>query len=164
MKPQDLAIILKIILLQNKEWRVVDIANNLYLSQSEVSKALARLAYSGLIDEEKKHPAKSAVLDFIKSAVKYVFPARPGRLLRGVPTSHSAPPLKSKIRSENKYVWPHLEGKIRGESIEPLYRGAVEASLNDPELYEVLSLIDSLRVGKVREQELAIKELEKRLR
>jgi uncharacterized protein HemY len=39
-------------------------------------------------------------------------------------------------------------------------KSAVEA---DPSFYELLCLVDSLRVGKVREQELAAQELKKRL-
>ena len=38
-----------------------------------------------------------------------------------------------------------------------------QAAKNDPELYALLSLIDALRVGGVREQRLAEGELEKRI-
>ena len=71
--------------------------------------------------------------------------------------------MKSKIVSDNKYVWPHLKGTVKGESIEPLYEKAPDAALVDPKLYEMLALIDSLRVGKVREQEIAKEELKKRI-
>ncbi len=53
MKPQDLVILLKIIALKDKEWRIIDLASSLFLSQSEVSKALERLSISGLVDESK---------------------------------------------------------------------------------------------------------------
>ena len=39
----------------------------------------------------------------------------------------------------------------------------VDAVKLDPALYELLSLVDALRVGKVREKELAISELKKRI-
>ena len=44
----------------------------------------------------------------------------------------------------------------------PLYRSVPQAASNDPELYALLSLIDAIRVGRMREQRLAIDELEKR--
>jgi hypothetical protein len=49
---------------------------------------------------------------------------------------------------------------VRGQAIEPLYRSVPTAAKNDPELYVLLSLIDAIRVGRVREQRLAVKELE----
>jgi hypothetical protein len=163
MKAQDLVILLKIIVLKNKEWKVTELAAALFLSQSEVSKALERLVFSGLLDESKRIPSKNAIFDFIVNAVKYSFPVHPGRILKGIPTSHSANPLKSKIVSDDKYIWPHLKGTVKGESIEPLYPKASEAALADSKLYEMLALIDSLRVGKVREQEIAKEELKKRI-
>lgn len=163
MKPQDLAILLKIISLKNCEWKVIELASSLFLSQSEVSKALERLVFSGLLDESKRVPAKNAIYDFIVNAVRYSFPVQPGRLLKGIPTSHSAPLFKSKIISDDKYIWPHLEGKIKGESIEPLYKNAPDAALADDRLYELLALVDVLRVGKVREQKIAKEELKKRI-
>ena len=97
------------------------------------------------------------------NAVKFSFPVRPGRLVKGIPTSHSASPLNSKIVSDDKYVWAHLKGTVKGESIEPLYEKAPDAALVDPKLYEILALIDSMRVGKVREREIAKEELRKRI-
>jgi hypothetical protein len=163
MKPQDLVILLKIIILKNKEWKVTELASALFLSQSEVSKALERLVFSGLLDESKRVPSKNAIYDFIVNAVKFSFPVRPGRLLKGIPTSQRANPLNSKIVSDDKYVWAHLKGSVKGESIEPLYEKAPDAALIDPKLYEMLALIDALRVGKVREQEIAKEELKKRI-
>ena len=163
MKAQDLVIMLKIALQKDPCWMVMDMARSLYLSQSEVSKALERLSFSGLLDESKKHLARQALYDYIVNAVKYSFPVRPNGLTRGIATSHCASPLKSKIMSDDKYVWPHISGKVRGQAIKPLYKGAPDAALEDEELHELLALIDALRVGKAREQEIAKKELKKRI-
>jgi hypothetical protein len=63
------------------------------------------------------------------------------------------------------YVWASAKGKIKGQSIIPLYKSVPEVVENeaDSQLYELLCLVDSLRVGKIREQELAGMELNKRL-
>jgi hypothetical protein len=73
--------------------------------------------------------------------------------------------LKSKLVASPSevYVWPDPQGVVRGQAIAPLYRSVPQAASNDPELYALLSLIDALRVGRVREQRLAASELEKRL-
>jgi hypothetical protein len=64
------------------------------------------------------------------------------------------------IFNSDAYVWPDPTGEVRGQAIEPLYRSVPTAARNDPELYVLLSLIDAIRVGRVREQRLAVKELE----
>lgn len=163
MKAQDLVILLKIILQKSPNWKVTDLAHELYLSQSEVSKALERLSFSGLLDETKKVPAKKSLYDLIVNGIQYIFPVKLGALQKGIPTAHSFGPLKSKVISKNILVWPHPEGKVRGESIEPLYKNVTKAAIQDEELHKLLALIDSLRVGKVREKEIAKKELEKRI-
>jgi len=162
MKAQDIVILLKIIALEARGWTMLELSRSLYLSQSEVSKALERLAFSGLIDESKKLPAKNTLYDVIINSIKYLFPVKPNRILKGIATAHSAEPMSKKIVSDSKYVWPDVNGKIRGESIEPLYKNAPKAALEDKKLYEMLSIIDCLRVGKVREQKIAMVELKKR--
>ena len=60
-------------------------------------------------------------------------------------------------------MWPAVDGNVRGQSIEPLHKAVVKASLQDDILYKLLASIDILRVGKVREKNLAIEELKKHL-
>jgi len=66
--------------------------------------------------------------------------------------------------AEPPLVWPHPEGDVRGESLEPLYPSAIDAARRDRALYESLALVDALRVGRARERALAIDLLTKRLR
>ena len=92
-----------------------------------------------------------------------VFPQQPGAVVRGIPTAHSAPPLNKIIQSTEHYVWPSAKGTLRGQSIVPLYPSVVEAVQKDKELHELLALVDAIRVGKARERELAINELQNRI-
>lgn len=163
MKPQDIAVLFKVILLNGGEWSVNDLKESLYISQSEVSKSLKRLIEIGLLSEDKKHVSKREFLDFLFFGIKIAFPARVGRIMKGIPTSHSAPPLNRKIISKSHLVWTHLKGSVKGESVSPLYSGAAEASLKDPKIYELLALVDTLRVGKSREIKIAKKELERKV-
>jgi hypothetical protein len=84
---------------------------------------------------------------------------------RGIPTAHYAEPLKSLLSSsaESAYVWADSSGVIKGQTIAPLYKSVPVAVKNDPALYELLSLIDAIRLGRVREQQLAVELLEQRL-
>lgn len=163
LRPQDIVILLKIIAFGKKDWMMKDLASELGISPSEVSESLNRSMISGLIDASKKNVFRKSLLEFLKYGFKYVFPQRPGAYSRGIATAHSASPLKNHFKSEEHFVWPDANGDLRGLTIEPLYSGVVQAALKDAELYELLSLVDAIRVGKVREQQMAMEMLEKKL-
>ncbi len=163
IKPQDIVLLLKIVSENNPAWNQKPMAEALGLSQSEVSESVARSKYAGLLDPKGKAVMKLALMDFLQYGIRYVFPQKPGPVVRGVPTSHSAPPLKEKIQSTEDYVWPFGKGNVRGHSIVPLYPSVPESALKDEILYELLALVDALRVGRAREKEIAVVELKKRL-
>jgi len=159
MKSQDILLLLKLVSIKDSTWNQKPIAKEVGLSQSEVSEAVARCKYAGLLDPTGKTVMKLALFEFLQYGLKYVFPQKPGSVVRGVPTAHSANPLKEQIQSTEDYVWPYGRGKVRGQSIQPLYKSVPEIVSDDPKLYELLSLVDALRVGRAREKELAIVEL-----
>lgn len=163
MKPQDILILLKIVALGAKDWFHHTLAENLDISQSEVTQSLNRSRYAQLIDTERKKVNTAALYEFLQHGIRYVFPQHPGEIVRGFATAHSAPPLNAMIESTENYVWPSPRGNVRGQRIMPIYKSAVVAAQNDPVLYEMLALIDAVRVGKVRERELALAELKKRI-
>jgi DNA-binding transcriptional ArsR family regulator len=163
LKPQDIVILLKIIALGEKNWFHHTLAKEIGMSQSEVSQSLNRSRYAGLIDEGRKKVNKLAFTEFLLHGVTYAFPQKPGALVRGILTAHAAEPLNKIINATEKYVWPYAKGNERGQAIEPLFSPVVEASLKDKELYELLTMVDAIRVGKIREKEIAKKELEKRI-
>ncbi len=166
IKPQDILVLLKLASNENKNWRNVDFAQELGISNSEVGMALERARNVGFVDASKRKLLAAPFIEFLKHGLKYVFPARPGAMSRGVPTAHSAPPLADEIVSEenDQYVWPYDEGQLRGQSIPPLYPSVPQAALKDSKLHELLALVDALRVGRAREQRLASDELERRLK
>ncbi len=163
LKPQDILLLLKIVSDNNPSWKQKQVADALGLSQSEVSEAVARCEYAGLLAPDGKVVIKMALLEFLQHGLRYVFPVKPGAVVRGVPTSHSAKPLSDEIQSSEAYVWPYGKGTVRGHVIVPLYPSVPEAALKDEKLHILLALADALRVGRARERELAVKELIKRL-
>jgi hypothetical protein len=164
MRPQDIAVLLKIAAFGMTPWLARDLASSLRLSQAEVSNSLKRSAIAGLLDATRRKVAMGPLLEFLRFGLPYVFPQRAAGVVRGLPTAHSAPPLAAKFLSDEPYVWPSAKGTVKGQAVQPLYPGAVEASLDDAKLYELLALADALRVGRTRERTEAIKELAKRLK
>lgn len=165
LKPQDVVVVLKVHNLQDLEWTYSELANSLHISPSEVHAALKRCEASALYDLSSRKVKKRCLLEFLIHGLKYVFPEKPGALSRGIPTAHSAEPLKQllNVNPTDIYVWSDPQGTVRGQSITPLYHSVPAAVKNDPKLYELLSLVDAIRVGRVREQNLAGLEIEKRL-
>lgn len=159
MRPQDLVVLLKIVAKGDANWMMKDLAYELGISNSEVSESLNRSVYAGLITSDKKRVLKSALLEFIKFGLKYVYPQKPGSMVRGIETAHSAPPLSDVIQSNEVYVWPYAQGNLRGFAVEPLHNNVPEAVLRDNYLHQLLALIDAIRLGNVREQKLAMEEL-----
>lgn len=163
MRPHDIVILLKIAAKGSQNWLMKDLAIELGISASEVSESINRSVQAGLLAKDKKRLMRSALLEFLQYGLTYVFPQQPGALARGIPTAHSAPPLNKFIESNELYVWPSAKGNARGQAIEPLYSSVVTAIEKDKLLYELLALVDALRVGRVREKQLAMEELTKRL-
>ena len=163
MKPQDVVVLLKIIALNNNNWQQIPLAQSLKMSQSEVSQSAARSRYAGLLDSSGKEVMRNALFDFLQYGLAVVFPVKPGAVAKGVPTAHSAEPLKERIISNEDYVWPYAKGKIRGQGITPLFATVPLAALEDKQLHALLALADALRVGRARERNIAVQELKNRL-
>ncbi|MGB3946747.1 MAG: hypothetical protein WBM13_02075 [Bacteroidia bacterium] len=161
MRPQDVAILLKIVSMNGKHWQLSGLANSLRISISEISESLNRSKSANLIDYYKKQVNKQNLLEFLEHGVSYVFPQQPGAMVRGIPTSHSHPFMKKNFISEINYVWPDNKGDEMGLMIEPFYPKQVEAVKEDEEFYKLLALVDVIRVGKVREVKYAVNELKK---
>jgi hypothetical protein len=167
VKPQDILVLLKLVLAPGGDWSYPQLAVDLGMSTSEVHAAVKRAEAAGLANKKPMgtEPVRQALQEFLIHAVKYSFVPKRGGLVRGIPTAHAAPPLNKKIvqPKEPPPVWPHPQGTVRGVEFSPLYRSAPDAALKDTKLYEMLALVDAIRGGRSREQKLAISELDSRL-
>lgn len=160
MRPQDIVVLMKIIATNRDNWRNMDLAHSLQISASEVSEALNRCKIAGLIDTEKRKVHINSLKEFIIYGLKYVFPVEPGPIVRGIPTAHSAAPINDQIsKGSDVYVWPYSQGDVRGQAIEPLYKSIPAVVEKDKLFYELMVIIDTIRVGRVREIKIAIEEL-----
>ena len=164
MRPQDIVVLLKIIALNHDNWKNTDLAYSLQISPSEISEVLNRCKIAGLVDAKKRKVHLNSFKEFLVYGLKYVFPAEPGAIVRGIHTAHSAYPINEHIaQGKDIYVWPYALGNQRGQAIEPLYVTLPAVIQEDPHLYELLVIADTIRIGRSREIQIAIEELEKRL-
>ena len=159
MRPQDVAILLKIIAMGNQHWQLSGLSNSLFISISEISESLNRSRIASLIDYDKKKINRQNFMEFLEFGVRYVFPQQPGAMVRGIPTAHSHPFMKKNFISEINYIWQDNKGEVMGLMIEPFYSKQVEAIKEDELYYKLLALVDVIRVGKVREVKYAVNEL-----
>jgi len=173
IKPQDIVVLAKLLAYQEgKRWSQNSIAFELCLSPSQINSAFKRLVSAGLITSyhapNKPQPIIQACEEFFIHGLKYIFPAKLGEIVRGVPTSYSGPSLKNQIVMGNDPVpvWPYGEGEIRGVALKPLYSSVPESVIkhHDPLFYDLLTLIDAIRSGRAREKQIAIQELSKILK
>lgn len=164
MKPQDIAVLLYIAQYCEGTYRVLDLANALKISQSEVSEALNRCRIARLLDADEKLVYRNNLYEFIIYGLRYVFPAEPGTIVRGIATAHSGPPLNDRIvAGSESYVWSYSDGNTQGIAIAPLYKTLPAIAEDHPEFYEILCLVDACRIGRAREVNLAREILKERL-
>lgn len=135
------------------------------MSASEVHAAIRRLGEANLIDPETKEVRRRALYNFLIHGVPHAFPARPRDITRGMPTAWAAPVLSGKITGSEQTppVWPDPNGQVQGAAVQPLYRTVPAAARQDIALYDLLALVDALRIGRARERGMAEKELAERL-
>ncbi len=165
MKSQDVVVALKLLSKREKPFSYAELAADLGMSASEVHAAVKRLREGRLVSLEGMTVAKRALRDFLVSGIAHVFPASEGEPARGIPTGWGAPVLEEYFKGGDGAVpvWPHFEGEARGPSVTPLYKSVPDAALKDQALYDCLALVDTIRLGRARERNVAIKLLDQRL-
>ncbi|PPC75476.1 hypothetical protein C4K68_20400 [Pokkaliibacter plantistimulans] len=140
------------------------------VSKSQVSLSLNRCIDTGLmrLDRKSQLPRVNtkALYEFIVYGIRYVFPAKPAGITRGIATAFAAPALNTKLMSAGELVpvWPYPLGKTQGQAITPLHPSVPHAVQQDPLLYSLLALVDAIRIGQPREANLAAETLQKQLK
>lgn len=175
LKPQDILVALKFLSPDSAAREsYASLGESLGISASEAHAAVRRATRVGLLmpsatraESLSAMRAYSPALDeLLCHGLRYFFPAETGRMVSGMPTAESAPPLSLQLAANDAppFVWPHPSGSVRGVAFEPLYPSAPEAALRDPTLGEWLALADALRSAKGRVAGVARDEVRKRLR
>ena len=166
LKPQDLVVALKLALNLHRDLVLANLADEMGMALSSLHGAVKRAELARLLSRAtgSVRPIRPAILEFALHGARYAYPGQLGPMTRGIPTAIGGPVLRPYFEdSSESPVWPDPEGTVRGPGLLPLNSCVLKASKNDAALYEVLTLIDALRVGAARERKIASEELERRL-
>jgi hypothetical protein len=169
LRPQDVVILLKLGAHPGEPFAQKTLAEELGMSAGEVSGGIKRAVTARLATRSPDlgpRPVYAALEEFLIHGVRYAFPVKEGASTRGMPTAWAAPPLVSLISGvadAERPVWPDPHGEVRGVAVEPLYESVPRAARRDAALYELLALVDAIRIGRARERQLAETELRARL-
>jgi len=99
LKPQDLAMALKLVCLGGEKAIYAELARTMHLSLFEAHACVARLSAARLLPEVAGAPAlvMPAFRPFLLQGAPYFFPAVRGEVTVGFPTAHGVEPLKSLV-------------------------------------------------------------------
>lgn len=162
LKPVDVVVALQLTV--SPESTFSDLARAVGISHGEAHNSLRRLRTSRLTRPGKRAIAVEKLLSFITCGVPVVYPAVYGPESPGVPTAHSAHPFAPHVAADDEpLVWANAEGVVRGTSLTPLFPNAPALSRTNQQLYELITLVDSIRIGRSRETAIAIDLLAKRI-
>ena len=165
LKSQDIAALLAVQVSPVRDWSFQSLSSWMGLSASYLHYALQRAGAAGLYRPEERAVHVLGLLEFLEHGLRWSFYAQLGGRVRGVPTAHSGPVLADLLSGDpaGAVVWPSKAGKSLGQALEPLYPQAAISMERAPELYEVLTLVDALRLGRRRDSTLAMQRLRERL-
>lgn len=166
MKSSDLLTLLGLLRRSaHPQWTVRSLAGELHLPQAAVQRSLVRLGHTPAYDPTNRRINLSATETLLRDALPFVAPGKVGGPTRGVPTAWAAPVLSRYFGPVDELppVWPAPEGEARGLTVEPLHPAAVELARADAWMYEMLALLDGVRLGDARVRGIAQELLHERL-
>jgi DNA-binding Lrp family transcriptional regulator len=161
LRPIDVGVALGLIEYPNASYQ--QLHELLGISCSTAHEAVGRLREAGLVRQDECVVMRANLLEFLEYGVRYAFPASLGAPAKGVPTSHAGPALADAIGTLDAVVWPSANGSSIGQTVSPLLPKAAELPVRSPKVYALLTLVDALRVGRIRERRLAVAKLRTRM-
>ena len=166
LRPSDLLVLLGLLRPELAPgWSVRSLATDLRLPQAAVQRSLARLGETPVYDPARKRVNRSAAEELFVHAVPFVAPGRLGAPTRGTPTAWAAAPLAAHIDAGDELppVWPDPTGETRGLEVVPLHERVNDVVRSDPWMYEMLALVDAMRIGDARTRALATEMIRTRI-
>jgi hypothetical protein len=155
LQPFDIVVAVKAhVWPRTDRWSFERLGSAVGVSASQAHAGLRRMERAGLYREGDRSLRVHAFCMFAEHGIPYVFATDVGPPAVGMATAHAALPLSGVLVYAEAYVWPAAEG-VAGRAVTPLHPAAPAAAARDSQLYAALALIDALRVGRVRERQLA---------
>lgn len=166
LKPQDALLACRLLSLADprRDWCYSSLAEAVGISAGEAHRSVDRLRRA-LVLLPSNEVSRRHLRDLLVVACPRIYYPTRGGIERGTATSVHAPGLKERFgvaAGALPVVWPG-RGDARGESLLPIYPTVPEASAGDATLYELLALVDVLRVGTPADVARATSCLDERL-
>lgn len=159
LKPHDVVVACQIAIWPEETWTYEKVGASLRISTSEIFNVLRRCRHAKLVakTESSAQVNKTHLLDFILHGVPTAFYPKRIEVVKGVLTAMHAPLFRSRFTTDRDIptVWPMVKGKDMGEGLLPLYPTVPAICQQNETLYNLLSAIDVLRIGKQREKDAA---------
>ena len=164
LKPQDTLLVLKYWSMKGQGLRmsVRELAESIKVSIGEISKSTKRLTSAHLVVERegRVNTETGALQEWFCYGVRHAYPVESIGFGRGMPTAWNCPRVRTDIMPpEPPVVWSVSGGSVEGMMIKPIHESVPFAASNDELLYEALSLVEAIRLGKPRELAIAREEL-----
>ena len=160
LKPQDIFVASELVLHDEEQPSHAELATTLHMSPSTVYESLRRLRQAKLACPAKRGSkvVKGRFLEFLVHAVPTLYFPHRIEVVRGLPTAMWAPQFRDRLATDKDIVcvWPYTKGKELGEGLIPIYPTIPLACSQNLKLYQLLSTIEMLRIGKSRDKEVAI--------
>jgi hypothetical protein len=176
LRPQDVLVACKIFSLglHRGDCTYAGLGEDLGISSSTAHESVERCRSSQLLPPSGWKVSIRYLRDLLLVAVPRVFYVRRGSICEGLPTGVFASPLVGKFKCPEgalPFVWVELmtlEGgdatsQSRGEGIAPLYPTVPLAAREDSVVYELLALVDVMRLGNAADREIASSLVDRRL-
>lgn len=160
IQSEDVLILLKLAVMKSNKWDLEFLSEELGHEQSEIRNSLDRLAKIRLINHPTNEIMIPELREFILHSVQYLFPAQPGKLVRGMLTG-GKPGLFFAIGLPftSIWAWPKEDGLEHGFEIEPLSPHCCFAATNDAKLRLLLGVTETMRVAGSEARHWAREEL-----
>lgn len=155
LQPIDIVVALKLVLLAGEAYSFEKLEQQTGISSSSIHRSVKRLEAARLVLDARRVQIR-ALEELIIYGVRYVYYTQQCVPTRGFPTAWAAAPLNLDIVSSDlPPVWPDPEGTVRGYAVAPLHKAVPRAAMQDDRLYQLLALVDAIRIGAARERILA---------
>lgn len=161
LKGQDIVILLKLLAHPEEKWNMLRLSKALKMNYSTLHQAVERLRFARLVGQSFEDGRlvvdEPGAKRMLANSISYFFPAREGALAVGLPTAAAAPVFQNILVQNDQLppVWPCAQGTKRGVALAPLTKNVPVLALEDPVLYDLLAIVDTLRSGSAREIEQA---------
>ena len=167
LKPQDILTACKLYAYEARggELTYSGLGRDVGLSPSEAHASVERCRRAALFTPSNVVVRRN-LRELLVAGVPLVYYPTRGGIACGMLTSIHAPSLVGRIAPSAPalvpVVWPG-SGRDRGESLSPVYKAVPQACAADDVLYEVMALVDVVRVGTPSERSAAVDIIDKLL-